>query len=85
MLKSSWIAVWALLFSTVAMAQQPVPLEGDFVVKDFRFRSGETLPALRLHYRTLGELFEPGGLLDANRHYIVPSCYPLYDSRGILR
>ena len=105
MLKSSWIAVWALLFSTVAMAQQPVPLEGDLVVKDFHFRSGETLPALRLHYRTLGEprrdengrvtnavlivhgttgsgtqflrpgfageLFEPGGLLDANRYYIV--------------
>ena len=105
MLKSSWIAVWALLLSTVAMAQQPVPLEGDFVVKDFHFRSGETLPALRLHYRTLGEprrdengrvtnavlivhgttgsgtqflrpgfageLFEPGGLLDANRYYIV--------------
>ena len=29
--------------------------EGDFVVRDFRFRSGETLPELRLHYTTLGE------------------------------
>jgi len=28
--------------------------EGDFVVKDFRFRNGETIPELRLHYRTLG-------------------------------
>lgn len=28
--------------------------EGDFVVHDFRFASGETLPELRLHYRTLG-------------------------------
>ena len=28
--------------------------EGDFVLKDFRFASGETLPELRLHYRTLG-------------------------------
>lgn len=28
--------------------------EGDLVVRDFRFASGETLPALRLHYRTLG-------------------------------
>jgi homoserine O-acetyltransferase len=29
--------------------------EGDHVVRDFRFASGETLPALRLHYRTLGQ------------------------------
>ena len=29
--------------------------EGDFVVRDFRFRSGETLPELRLHYLTLGQ------------------------------
>ena len=36
-------------------AQQPTPEEGDFVVRDFRFKSGETLPELRLHYRTLGK------------------------------
>jgi len=29
--------------------------EGDFVVKNFTFRSGETLPELRLHYTTLGK------------------------------
>lgn len=28
--------------------------EGDYGVRDFRFRSGETLPELRLHYSTLG-------------------------------
>ena len=28
--------------------------EGDFIVHDFRFRDGETLPVLRLHYTTLG-------------------------------
>jgi homoserine O-acetyltransferase len=28
--------------------------EGDFVARDFKFRSGEHLPQLRLHYRTLG-------------------------------
>jgi homoserine O-acetyltransferase len=28
--------------------------EGDFVARDFHFTSGETLPALRLHYTTLG-------------------------------
>ena len=29
--------------------------EGDVVLKDFRFRSGETLPELRIHYTTLGQ------------------------------
>ena len=28
--------------------------DGDFVVHDFHFRSGETLPELRLHYTTFG-------------------------------
>jgi homoserine O-acetyltransferase/O-succinyltransferase len=28
--------------------------EADFVVKDYRFQSGENLPELKLHYRTLG-------------------------------
>ena len=35
-------------------ADYPAPAEGDFVLQDFRFRSGETLPELRIHYRTLG-------------------------------
>jgi homoserine O-acetyltransferase len=34
----------------------PPPVVGDFVLKDFRFVSGETLPELRVHYRTFGRL-----------------------------
>jgi homoserine O-acetyltransferase len=37
-----------------ASAQPYKPLEGDFIVHDFHFKSGETLPELRMHYRTLG-------------------------------
>jgi homoserine O-acetyltransferase len=37
-----------------AQAQTPAPVEGDYVVHDFKFRSGETLADLRLHYTTLG-------------------------------
>lgn len=40
------------------VAQQPVAQqgeEGDYVAKNFVFRSGETLPELRLHYTTLGK------------------------------
>jgi homoserine O-acetyltransferase len=36
-------------------AQQPVTHESDFIVHDFRFKSGETLPELRLHYMTMGK------------------------------
>jgi len=32
----------------------PTPVDGDFVARDFRFDTGETLPELRLHYRTVG-------------------------------
>jgi homoserine O-acetyltransferase len=28
--------------------------EGDYVIKDYKFVSGETLPELKLHYRTIG-------------------------------
>jgi homoserine O-acetyltransferase len=31
------------------------PQEADFVMRDFHFRSGETLPELRIHYWTLGQ------------------------------
>lgn len=33
----------------------PAPHEGDYVVRDFHFQSGETLPEVRLHYYTLGK------------------------------
>jgi len=31
------------------------PQEGDYVISNFQFQSGETLPQLRLHYTTLGK------------------------------
>jgi homoserine O-acetyltransferase len=36
-------------------ADYPPPEEGDYAVKQFTFRSGETLPELRIHYRTVGK------------------------------
>jgi len=55
-----WIATLTLLiaFATVSHAQGTTSFtarEGDYVAKDFKFASGETLPELRLHYRTLGK------------------------------
>ncbi|HEY1379436.1 MAG TPA: hypothetical protein VGF55_21720, partial [Gemmataceae bacterium] len=40
--------------SFAAAADFPQPVEGDATLRDFRFASGETLPEVRLHYRTLG-------------------------------
>jgi homoserine O-acetyltransferase len=41
--------------SVACAAEYPAPTEGDFTIRDFKFTSGETLPELRLHYRTLGK------------------------------
>src|SRR5258707_8608259 len=91
-------AVVSLLSSTAWGATYPDPVEGDYLVNDFKFATGETLPELRLHYTTIGsptgdavlimhgtggngqgfvsqgfagELFGPGQLLDATKHYII--------------
>jgi homoserine O-acetyltransferase len=32
----------------------PMPFQGDFVIHDFHFTSGDTLPELKLHYTTFG-------------------------------
>ena len=49
-------ALLALVFGAVMIraADYPAPVEGDWVVRDFRFHTGETLPELRLHYTTVG-------------------------------
>jgi homoserine O-acetyltransferase/O-succinyltransferase len=45
--------------ATAARADAPAAVaataEGDYVVRDFHFASGETLPELRLHYTVLGK------------------------------
>jgi homoserine O-acetyltransferase/O-succinyltransferase len=47
--------VLVALVSLPAVGQdKPAPTEGDYTLRNFRFDSGEVLPELRLHYRTLG-------------------------------
>jgi homoserine O-acetyltransferase len=36
-------------------AEYPAPAEADYSIRNFKFSSGETLPELRIHYRTLGK------------------------------
>jgi homoserine O-acetyltransferase len=46
-----WIAASA---GAAGAADYPAPIDGDYLAGQFIFDSGETLPALRLHYRTIG-------------------------------
>jgi len=43
------------LWTAALAASYPPPIEGDFVLSDFRFTSGDSLPELRIHYRTFGQ------------------------------
>ena len=51
----SLVVTLAVLHAAVANAQSPAGQDGDYTIRDFRFASGETLAALKLHYRTLGK------------------------------
>src|SRR5687767_14927331 len=47
----------AIFVAANALAQPatfPSPVEGDFSARDFAFGSGERLPEVRIHYRTVG-------------------------------
>jgi homoserine O-acetyltransferase len=51
-----YLSVFLLVVATsVRAADYPAPAEGDYTISDFKFASGETLPELRIHYRTLGK------------------------------
>jgi len=40
--------------ASLSAAEYPTPKEASWIVRDFRFHSGEVLPELRLHYMTIG-------------------------------
>jgi len=59
-LATKFLFAFAFLFSPgVPLAGEPPASayhEGDFVLRDFKFRSDEALPELKLHYTTLGRI-----------------------------
>ncbi len=50
-------AAVAIAFTSLSAVAEdyPTPKEGNWVARDFRFHTGEVIPELRLHYRTVGE------------------------------
>jgi homoserine O-acetyltransferase/O-succinyltransferase len=47
--------VLAMTSVSALAADYPAPKQGDWVARDFKFHTGQTMPELRLHYTTVGE------------------------------
>jgi len=47
--------VFAMTSMTALAADYPAPKQGDWIARDFKFHTGQTMPELRLHYTTIGE------------------------------
>ena len=56
MLSATTVVILVLVCGTSSAQTTSAPTEGDFIVRDFSFASGERLPELKIHYRTLGTL-----------------------------
>src|SRR5437588_12671843 len=48
-------AAFALTSITAFAADYPAPKQGEWIARDFKFHTGQTMPELRLHYTTIGE------------------------------
>src|SRR5512134_255132 len=79
-MKRFFALLFALASAAAIAADYPAPHEGNWVVRDFKFHTGE--PVVVMHGTTqsgaamlnpnfAGELFGPGQPLDASRYYII--------------
>jgi homoserine O-acetyltransferase len=53
------VLILTLLCGGASAADYPAPKHGEWIARDFRFHTGETLAEVRLHYVTVGE---PSGI-----------------------
>src|SRR5271155_5692467 len=53
------VIIFALTPFAAVAADYPVPKEGDWVARDFKFHTGEVMPEPHIHYTTVGD---PSGL-----------------------
>jgi homoserine O-acetyltransferase/O-succinyltransferase len=51
---STFVLLFLSASASAQPAQYPAAVEGDFVARDFTFASGERLPEVKIHYRTIG-------------------------------
>lgn len=60
-----------VLAGRVAAQLYPAPVAGDFVIKDFKFQSGESLAELKIHYVTIGKPLKDAGGKVTNAVFIL--------------
>lgn len=61
---TSFVAILLSCFPIAQAASYPAPAEGDYVMRNFGFASGEVLPELKLHYTTIGSpAFDADGMV----------------------
>lgn len=46
---------FALATAAASAADYPTPKSGQWIAKDFKFHTGETMPEMKVHYTTIGE------------------------------
>ncbi len=54
LLRAALSVVFAMTSLAAVAADYPAPKQGDWIARDFKFHSGESMPELRLHYTTIG-------------------------------
>ena len=59
MVKAIGVVALTLLCVAASAADYPAPKQGEWIARDFKFHTGETLAELKLHYVTVGE---PSGI-----------------------
>jgi len=81
----SAVSMSAFLVAQTAPPSYPNQKEADFVITDFKFQSGETLPELKLHYTTVGTPHKNGqgeidnavlllhGTTGTGKHFLSPA------------
>ncbi|MET0258664.1 MAG: alpha/beta fold hydrolase [Methylobacterium sp.] len=86
--------VMAVASARAAPAAYPNQREADFIARDFRFASGETLPEVKLHYTTLGTPHQNAqgevdnavlvlhGTTGTGKSFLIPSLGPELFSAG---
>jgi homoserine O-acetyltransferase/O-succinyltransferase len=55
--------VFCLISFAAAAADYPTPKQGDWTAANFTFHTGEAMPALHLHYTTIGNPSNPAALV----------------------
>ena len=55
LLRAALSAAFALTSIAAFAADYPAPKQGEWIARDFKFHTGETMTELRLHYTTIGE------------------------------